>query len=113
MGVPGWPELAAWTASMDRVRMVLMHNRSRRSCSAMGTPVPAAATTTGRSSLIIPASVPRNQKEHETDRPTRYLHERAAVPGKAVERMNELTRISISLENTLLEAFDRSIEAKG
>src|SRR5947209_17052448 len=24
MGVPGWPELAAWTASMARVRMVLM-----------------------------------------------------------------------------------------
>jgi hypothetical protein len=23
MGVPGWPELACWTASMDRVRMVL------------------------------------------------------------------------------------------
>ena len=25
MGVPGWPELAAWTASMESVRMVLMH----------------------------------------------------------------------------------------
>src|SRR4051794_8726009 len=24
IGVPGWPELAAWTASMDRVRIVLM-----------------------------------------------------------------------------------------
>lgn len=27
--------------------------------------------------------------------------------------MTQLTRITISLENTLLEAFDRSIEAKG
>src|SRR4029077_6468941 len=24
MGVPGWPELAAWTASIDSVRMVLI-----------------------------------------------------------------------------------------
>ena len=24
IGVPGWPELAAWTASIDSVRMVLM-----------------------------------------------------------------------------------------
>src|SRR2546428_10701461 len=24
MGVPGWPELAAWTASIESVRMVLM-----------------------------------------------------------------------------------------
>ena len=28
MGVPGCPELAAWTASMDKVRMVLMQVRS-------------------------------------------------------------------------------------
>src|SRR5215469_9413460 len=28
MGVPGWPDFAAWTASMDKVRMVLMHNSS-------------------------------------------------------------------------------------
>src|SRR5262245_15250670 len=28
IGVPGWPELAACTASMDRVRMVLMASRS-------------------------------------------------------------------------------------
>ncbi len=26
MGVPGWPLLAAWTASMDKVRIVLMAN---------------------------------------------------------------------------------------
>src|SRR3712207_7142650 len=25
MGVPGWPELAAWTASMASVRMVVTH----------------------------------------------------------------------------------------
>ena len=24
IGVPGWPELAAWTASIERVRIVLM-----------------------------------------------------------------------------------------
>src|SRR5580693_7894750 len=35
MGVPGWPELAACTASMDNVRMVLMLRRSRF-CSAFG-----------------------------------------------------------------------------
>ena len=29
MGVPGWPELAAWTASIERVRMVLTQSRSR------------------------------------------------------------------------------------
>src|SRR5215831_10999913 len=29
IGVPGCPELAACTASMDRVRMVLMQRRSR------------------------------------------------------------------------------------
>src|SRR5690554_6099767 len=29
MGVPGWPELAACTASIDRVRMVLMQSSSR------------------------------------------------------------------------------------
>src|SRR6516165_1855794 len=28
IGVPGWPDLAAWTASMDNVRMVLTHNSS-------------------------------------------------------------------------------------
>src|SRR5579883_2188052 len=28
MGVPGWPELAVWTASIARVRMVLMAVRS-------------------------------------------------------------------------------------
>ena len=28
-GVPGWPELAFWTASIDSVRMVLMQARSR------------------------------------------------------------------------------------
>ena len=34
IGVPGWPELAACTASIDRVRMVLMHSRSRSGLSA-------------------------------------------------------------------------------
>jgi hypothetical protein len=28
MGIPGWPELAFWTASMARVRRVLIHNWS-------------------------------------------------------------------------------------
>ena len=28
IGVPGWPELAFWTASIDNVRMVLMHSSS-------------------------------------------------------------------------------------
>ena len=27
--MPGWPELAAWTASIDRVRIVLMQRVSR------------------------------------------------------------------------------------
>jgi hypothetical protein len=29
IGVPGWPEFAFWTASMARVRIVLMQGRSR------------------------------------------------------------------------------------
>ena len=29
MAVPGWPEFAFWTASIDSVRMVLMHRSSR------------------------------------------------------------------------------------
>src|SRR3954469_10841049 len=29
IGVPGWPELAFWTASIDSVRIVLMHSSSR------------------------------------------------------------------------------------
>src|SRR5689334_16069220 len=29
MGVPGWPDSAAWTASIDNVRTVLMQRRSR------------------------------------------------------------------------------------
>ncbi len=28
IGVPGWPELAAWTASMDKVRIVFTHSSS-------------------------------------------------------------------------------------
>src|SRR4051812_46935437 len=36
IGVPGCPELAAWTASIDRVRMVLMLRRS--SAAMRGTP---------------------------------------------------------------------------
>ncbi len=27
MGAPGWPELAFWTASMDRARMALARSR--------------------------------------------------------------------------------------
>src|SRR5579872_6886830 len=34
IGVPGWPELAAWTASIDNVRIVLMHvvSKAVQSC---------------------------------------------------------------------------------
>src|SRR5581483_9239257 len=32
MGVPGWPELAAWTASIDKVRIVLIAVTSSGSC---------------------------------------------------------------------------------
>src|SRR5438309_1679386 len=38
IGVPGWPEFAAWTASMARVRMVLMHFKSRDGETLMGPP---------------------------------------------------------------------------
>src|ERR1044071_1670929 len=39
IGVPGWPELATWTASMARVRMVLMTRRSADcGCGDMGLP---------------------------------------------------------------------------
>src|SRR3954453_24067146 len=31
IGVPGWPEFAFWTASMERVRIVSMHSRSSES----------------------------------------------------------------------------------
>src|SRR5262245_21575291 len=34
MGVPGWPDFACWTASMQSVRMVLTHSRSRSCGSA-------------------------------------------------------------------------------
>src|ERR1700758_3409310 len=39
IGVPGWPELAACTASIERVRIVLMHFNSRVSCSVMAEPL--------------------------------------------------------------------------
>ena len=29
MGAPGWPEFASWTASIERVRIVLMQSSSR------------------------------------------------------------------------------------
>src|SRR5215469_16017987 len=35
IGVPGCPELAAWTASIDNVRIVLMHVASRAAQSCM------------------------------------------------------------------------------
>src|SRR5947207_15988414 len=38
IGVPGWPELAAWTASIARVRMVLMHFRSSGGAAVMSPP---------------------------------------------------------------------------
>src|SRR5947209_14488760 len=54
MGVPGWPDLAACTASMERVRMVLMVRRSlgssvltARSC-VPGMLAPLDRRTTGQ-----------------------------------------------------------------
>src|SRR5439155_22206940 len=38
IGVPGWPEFAAWTASMASVRIVLMHFKSRDGETLMGPP---------------------------------------------------------------------------
>ena len=36
MGMPGWPEFAFWTASAERMRMVLMHRSSRVCVSVVG-----------------------------------------------------------------------------
>src|SRR5947209_12464933 len=42
MGVPGWPELACCTASMDSVRMVLTHSWSMGLATAAGPRLPGA-----------------------------------------------------------------------
>src|SRR5438876_537770 len=49
IGVPGWPELAFWTASIDRVRMVLMHNQSSDSCF-----VPSSGNAAGGGAASMP-----------------------------------------------------------
>src|SRR3954469_20956398 len=46
IGIPGWPLLAFWTASIDSVRMVSMLRRSRSTCA-------------GDSVVLIPGGYPR------------------------------------------------------
>src|SRR5213594_2826613 len=60
MGVPGCPDLAACTASMDSVRIVLMASRSR-SLSLMAPPFALAGMTRRleRGHLAETAQVPR------------------------------------------------------
>src|SRR4051794_41007326 len=36
IGMPGWPELAAWTASMARARMALASSRGSTAISSLG-----------------------------------------------------------------------------
>src|SRR5215217_4591032 len=60
IGVPGWPELAFWTASIDSVRIVLMHSSSRAARSVvtdnaallLGLVAESHATRTGRPGTV-------------------------------------------------------------
>ena len=52
MGVPGWPLLAACTASMDKVRMVLMASASIIGTSP-GVPAKVVADVDGVAAMVM------------------------------------------------------------
>src|SRR5690349_5895086 len=78
IGVPGWPDLACCTASMDSVRIVLMHSRSS-----------SAAVVAGLSTGVLLMAVLRFQRRHfrESAQMARFLAER-----RVQERVNHVPR---------------------
>src|SRR5215831_15708591 len=94
IGVPGWPELACWTASIASVRMVLMLSVSRSVMVSMG------VTGNGKFTLCrsygnpvarrVPAAQAGCARSHADSRMNR--HEVMPLPTKCRDITNRMTR---------------------
>src|SRR5262245_18766874 len=90
MGVPGWPESAAWTASIESERMVLILSWSRFVCSVKGSPASAESCPVASSGRLEPVAGSADQGHGQYDHVDRHARQQLAHAPLALERVQEL-----------------------